>query len=433
MLIAISIIAGFLLIAATVLAVSLVSQRRANARLSAQVSDSEALYQSQRQELEKQNQMLVVERTEAQARLGALQERLQSEQKNQETLEQKFDLLARKILDEKTKQFKDTNRESLESLLRPFGHSLSEFKERVEKIHSSQNEQQGALKNEIRNLLELNRKITEETTNLTNALRGNNKVQGDWGEMILETILESSNLIGGIHYTTQENLKDERGNNLRPDVILNLPGEKRIVIDSKVSLTGFVNYCGEEDAAGRDRALKEHVRSVRAHVDELGAKRYQALVASPDFVIMFIPNEPAFLAALQADPQIWNDAYKRKVIISSPTNLFAVLKMVDDLWKRDSQNRNAMEIADEAGKMYDKFVGFVETLEAVGKGIKHASDGYDHAIKQLSTGSGNLVGRTEKLRKLGVKASKTLSPKYTAAALDEPEEHAPDTEQAPAE
>ena len=254
----------------------------------------------------------------------------------------------------------------------------------------------------------LNRRITEETTNLTNALKGNSKVQGDWGEMILETILESSNLVNGIHYTTQQNFKDEEGNNLRPDVVLNLPDSKQIVIDSKVSLTAFVNYVHADDASERDKAMKEHLRSVRAHVDELGCKSYQSLVNSPDFVIMFIPNEPAFLAALQGDPSIWGDAYRRKVIISSPTNLFALLKIVDDLWKRDNQSKNALAIAREGANLYDKFVGFAETLLDIGKNLDTASRNYEKAMGQLKTGKGNLIARSEKLREMGVKATKSL-------------------------
>ncbi len=190
-----------------------------------------------------------------------------------------------------------------------------------------------------------------------------------------------------------------------------MPGGKRIVIDSKVSLTAFVEHAAAEEHNDRKRCLDDHVASVRRHVGELGAKRYQDLMDSPDFVIMFVPNEPAFMAALQADQSIWDDAYRKKVIISSPTNLFALLKIVDDLWKREQQSVNARKIADEGAKLYDKFVGFVETLESVGKGLRGATESYERAMNQLATGSGNLIGRTEKLRKLGVKASKELSVK----------------------
>lgn len=220
--------------------------------------------------------------------------------------------------------------------------------------------------------MELNRRITTETTNLTNALKGNSKVQGDWGEMILETILDNSNLIRGVHYDTQLNIKDEAGNNLRPDVVLYLPEGKRIVIDSKVSLTAFVGYVGAEDEATRRQYLASHVASVRQHVVELGRKEYQRLLDSPDFVIMFIPNEPAFLAALQNDSSIWADAYDKKVIISSPTNLFALLKLVDDLWKRNAQNKNTADIVTYGTKLYEQLVAFTASLEGVGQSLDAA-------------------------------------------------------------
>lgn len=239
--------------------------------------------------------------------------------------------------------------------------------------------------------MELNRRITTETTNLTNALKGNSKVQGDWGEMILETILDNSNLIRGVHYDTQLNIKDEAGNNLRPDVVLYLPEGKRIVIDSKVSLTAFVGYVGAEDEATRRQYLASHVASVRQHVVELGRKEYQRLLDSPDFVIMFIPNEPAFLAALQNDSSIWADAYDKKVIISSPTNLFALLKLVDDLWKRNAQNKNTADIVTYGTKLYEQLVAFTASLEGVGQSLDAARDKYNDAYKRLCTGNDNIV------------------------------------------
>lgn len=340
-------------------------------------------------------------------------------EKLQASFRMEFRNMANEILDEKTLQFKKTNKEELDVLLKPFKDNISDFRERVEKIYSEENVQRGALQNEIKNLQDLNRRITEETNSLTNALKGNSKVQGDWGEMILQTILENSHLIKGVHYTTQQNLKDEQGNNLRPDVILHLPDEKQVVIDSKVSLTSYVGYCSEEDPETKAKLLKDHLVSVRRHVDELGSKKYQELVNSPDFVIMFVPNEPAFMCALQNDADIWNSAYNKKVIVSSPTNLFALLKIVDDLWKRDDQSRNAIEIAEAGGRLYDKFVGFIETLEVLGKNITNAQVSYDKAMNQLATGSGNLVGRTEKLRKLGVKATKAMKKDMVVKALEE--------------
>ncbi len=234
-------------------------------------------------------------------------------------------------------------------------------------------------------------------------------MQGDWGEMILERMLESSNLRKGVHYFVQETFRDESGALVRPDITLTLPEGKRIVIDSKVSLTAWVDYAAAEDDAGREMALKRHVASVRGHINELHARNYQGAVAdSPDFVIMFVPGEPAFMSALQADSSLWAEGYNKKVIISSPTNLFALLRIVDDLWKRDTQGRHALEIARQGGALYDKFVGFVASLEDVGRGLDRAQKSYDQAYKQLKDGRGNLVTSSEKLFKMGVKASKKL-------------------------
>ena len=284
--------------------------------------------------------------------------------------------------------------------------------------------------------MELNRRITTEPTNLTSALKGNSKVQGDWGEVILETILDSSNLIRGVHYQTQLNIKDEAGNNRRPDVVLRLPEGKCIVIDSKVSLTAFVNYTSAESEAERARHLAAHLASVRQHVTELGRKEYQRLVCrevqppieSPDFVIMFIPNEPAFLTALQNDPTIWADAYEKKVIISSPTNLFALLKLVDDLWKRNAQSRNTADIVTYGTKLYDQLVAFTTSLEGVGAALGKAREAYDDAYKRLHTGNDNIVRTGERLRRLGLPTKRRQSARTLEAAGATDEEQPADEE-----
>ena len=408
-------------------------ERAAAARLSAAEARLAAAEQAVsaerelRQRYEAQAQALTEQRTRTEAELAALRASSETElaslraknaeeraaekaerEKLEETFRAQFKNLATEILGEHSVRFRQTSQEQIDSLLKPFRDNITDFRKRVEEIYTTQTSQRGELKAELKNLMELNRRITAETTNLTNALKGNSKVQGDWGEMLLETILDSSALIKGIHYQTQYNIKDEEGRNLRPDVVLHLPEKKDIVIDSKVSLTAFVGYTSAESEEERRRHLAAHVASVRQHVAELGRKEYQRRLNSPDFVIMFIPNEPAFLAALQNDPAIWADAYDRKVIVSSPTNLFALLKLVDDLWKRDNRNRNAIAIATEGANLYDKFVGFADTLTDLGRSIASASDKYDKAIKQLKTGSGNLIRRSEKLRELGVKATKTL-------------------------
>ncbi|MDR0908083.1 MAG: DNA recombination protein RmuC [Rikenellaceae bacterium] len=363
-----------------------------------------------------------VELARAEAEIATLQAKAESDRvelsKLQESFRLEFHNLAGEILEEKSQQFKSTNKEAMETLLKPFKVSLDDFKKRVEEIHSEENRQHGSLKSELQHLMELNQQITTETTNLTRALKGNSKVQGDWGEMILERMLESSNLRRGVHYFVQENFKSEEGNNLRPDVVLTLPEGKRIVIDSKVSLTAYVALSAEEDEARREGYMKEHLASLRRHITELQAKNYQDLVDSPDFVIMFVPSEPAFIEALNRDNSLWSEAYNRKIIVSSPTNLFALLKIVDDLWKRDTQSRNYLEIARQGGALYDKFAGFVASLEAVGDSIERAQKSYDKALGQLKTGKGNLVTSSEKLLKLGVKASKKL-PNYLVDEEDE--------------
>ena len=337
-------------------------------------------------------------------------------EKSEERLRLQFQNLANEIMGEQSRRFRETNKESLDLLLKPFKENIAEFRERVERIYSHENEQRGALHNELKNLMELNRRITAETTNLTNALKGNSKVQGDWGEMILETILDHSSLIRGVHYQTQLNIKDSEGNNRRPDVVLRLPEGKCIVIDSKVSLTAFVNYTSAESEAERARHLAAHLASVRQHVTELGRKEYQRRLNSPDFVIMFIPNEPAFLTALQNDPSIWSDAYEKKVIISSPTNLFALLKLVDDLWKRNAQNRNTADIVTYGTKLYDQLVAFTSSLEGVGAALGKARDAYDDAYKRLCTGNDNIIRSGERLRKLGLPTKRRQSARTLEAA-----------------
>ena len=350
-----------LAVACAVLITLLLSQRRqaaeaareSAAALSAALSRAESAERAA-EETRGERERERVARAKAEADLEAerrsVADKVRSQQQMEQALREQFRALAGDVLGEQSRRFKEENRESMDTILKPFKDNIREFRERVERIHSQQAEQSGALKNELERLMELNRQVTAETTNLTNALKGNSKVQGDWGEMILSQLLENSGLREGENYELQYNVKDEEsGRNLRPDVILHLPGGKNIVIDSKVSLTAFERYVNSEDDAARDVALKRHIESVRHHVDELATKNYQQYFTdSPDFVIMFMPTEPSFLTALRGDESLWNYAYGRKVIISSPTNLFAVLKIVVDLWKRDAQDRNTARIVKTA-------------------------------------------------------------------------------------
>ena len=429
-----------------VLGLLLLSLRRDNARLSderAAADEARRLAEESRRVSEEKSaaaeieiRTLVERSTLAQARLEAAEQRMAEaraeREKMEETFRTQFKNLANDILGEQSRTFKETNREALDVLLKPFRDNIVEFRERVEKIYSSENEQRGALRNELERLMELNRRITTETTNLTNALKGNSKVQGDWGEMILETILDNSNLIRGVHYDTQLNIKDEAGNNLRPDVVLHLPEKKDIVIDSKVSLTAFVAYTAAATDEERRRALAAHVASVRQHVAELGRKEYQRRFNSPDFVILFVPNEPAFLAALQSDPAIWSDAYERKVIVSSPTNLFALLKLVADLWKYNDQDKNTKEIAACGLKLYEQLVAFTSSLEGVGTALGKARDAYEDAYKRLCTGNDNIVRVGERLRRTArLQTKRRHSARTLELSGDDAAEALPETDAAP--
>lgn len=382
-------------------------------RAAAERSALESRHTTERTALEEQLREKMVE-------VATLRTRVEQSTAEREKMEEQFKAqfrnLANDILGEQTRHFRETNKDELDKLLKPFRDNITDFRERVERIYSSENEQRGALRNELENLMKLNARITTETANLTQALKGNSKVQGDWGEMILETILDNSNLIRGIHYDTQHNLKDAEGNNLRPDVVLYLPEGKQIIIDSKVSLTAYVDYTATEDIAERQRHLAAHIASVRQHVKELGSKEYQRLLQSPDFVIMFIPNEPAFLTALQNDSNIWNDAYDRKVIVSSPTNLFALLKLVDDLWKRNDQSKNTADIVTYGTKLYEQLVSFVSALEGVGQSLDKAKSSYDEAYKRLCTGNDNIIRSGERLRKLSLPTKKQQSQRAIAEA-----------------
>lgn len=317
----------------------------------------------------------------------------------------RFQTLANDILEAKSKSMTETNSKGMETILKPLGEQLERFRQRIEE----ESKQRFALQSEVKRLAELNLIITQEANNLTSALKGNSKIQGDWGEMILETLLESSGLVKGTHFFIQETIKNEDGANLRPDVILHLPDNKEVVIDSKVSLTDYVGYCNGESESQMSVALSKHLSSVRKHIDELGVKNYHKLINSPDFVIMFVPNEPAFLLALQNDESLWQYAYKKGVILSSPTNLFSILKIVEDLWRRDSQSKNAIEIAKVGGELYDKVALFVRNFEDLGKSIEKSSQLFGQTHGQLSVGKGNILGRAEKMKRMGATTTKQIS------------------------
>ena len=392
------------------------AQKGEKSRCEARIVELEESLASSQQNFNEERIAHVRTQSERDALKQSLEQLRTERETSERTMKSEFKNLANEILVEHQHHLRQANRDSLDLLLKPFKDNITEFRERVERIYAHENEQRGALKNELDNLIKLNQQMTSSAANLTDALKGNSKVQGDWGEAYLETILESTGLVKGIHYHIQQNIKGEEGQNLRPDVVLSLPEERSIVIDSKVSLTAYVRYAEAESEAERSQALAEHVQSVKKHVQELALKEYQKLINSPDFVIMFIPTEPAFLEALKEDNTIWAEAYRKKIIISSPTNLFALLKMVGDMWRRDEQTKNQAEIVDKATKLYEQLVVFTEQLEGVGSALDTAKSKYDEAYKRLHTGNNNIVRLGERLKKLGLPTKKQQTAKALAEA-----------------
>lgn len=354
------------------------------------------------------------------ANLQAKEEQLKHQQSElvntREQLNKDFQILANKILEEKSSRFTDINRLNMESILKPLGEKLSEFKTKVEETYDKESKQRFSLEERIRELVALNHQISEDANNLTKALKGNNKIQGNWGEMILESILEKSGLKKGEEYFSQDMLTDENGQKivnsenkaLQPDIVILYPGGRKIVIDSKVSLNGYIKYVEADMDEMRIIAEKEHITSIKKHIDELSGKAYQDYIESLDFVMMFIPNEPAYILAMQLDSGLWDYAYRKRILLISPTNLIASLKVVADLWKREAQSRNAQEIAKRGAILYDKFTGFVETLQEIGKNIDRTQKSYDKAFIQLKDGNGNLIRQAEMLKELGIKPQKEL-------------------------
>lgn len=347
----------------------------------------------------------------------------QNEALRQEMMLQ-FNVLASDVLKRNSESLKEANSEQIDALLRPLKENIESFKKTISEGYVKESSSRKLLETQIERLVKLNETIGEEARNLTSALKGNSKVQGDWGEMILETLLENAGLERGINFETQLTrdsggnvLKNDEGKLLRPDVLIKLPDNHSIIVDSKVSLTAFVDYCNAEDENVRIVAGKKHLQSVYAHIDELYAKMYQNnLKGAADYVMMFIPNESAYIAAVQLDINLWKYAYERGVIIVSPTHLFSVMSIVSQLWRQDKQNRNAMLIAERGGKLYDKLVLFMESFEKVGKSIDDAMTSYNKSFNQLRTGKGNVLRQAEDMKALGAKASKSLPERLSDSA-----------------
>jgi len=352
----------------------------------------------------------------------SLNEKLDVQKTQMEELGKKFNLefenIANKILETKTEKFTELNKTNMKNILEPLGKNIEEFKKTVNETYDKESKERFSLGEKVKELAQLNQVISEEARNLTNALKSESKTQGGWGEMILESILEKSGLRKNEEYFMEYQLTDEEGKPLRsdsenkkmrPDAVIKYPDDRSVIIDSKVSLNAFTRYLEAKDADLQKNELAAHVAAVKARILELSTRGYDDYDKSLDFVMMFIPSEPAYIAAQQGDPGLWNFAYDKRILLINPTNLIISLKLIVDLWKREYQNRNAQDIAERGAKLYDKFVGFVKNLEEVGKHIGKAKDAYDDSYRQLSTGNDNLVIQADKLKKLGLKTKKELS------------------------
>ncbi len=336
--------------------------------------------------------------------------RIESLNEAKEALTIQFKNLANDILDDKTRRFTEQNALSLDALLKPLQTKLTEFKEQVATSYSNESRERFALKSEIERLSALNVKMSDETRSLTQALKGDSKVQGNWGELVLESILESSGLRKGEEYLVQDSHTQVDGSRLQPDIVVRLPEGRHLVVDSKVSITAYARHAESADADTAQIELNAHIQSLRQHIQSLSSKNYSSLygVGSVDFVLMFIPIEPAFLLALKSAPNLYQEALAKNIVLVCPSTLMATLRTVAHLWRQDHQNKNALEIARQCGALYDKFVGFIDDMEKLGQRIDQAQTSYHDAFNKLKTGKGNLIRTAERVRELGVKPSKTL-------------------------
>ncbi|KPL16833.1 MAG: hypothetical protein AMS26_03275 [Bacteroides sp. SM23_62] len=347
---------------------------------------------------------------EQKAEISNLQDRFRIEFKN----------LANEILEEKSRKFTEQNRSNLDQLLKPLGEKIRDFEKKVGDAYDKEAQQRFSLKEEVKRLAELNKKIAEDAENLTRALKGDSKSQGNWGEMILESILEKSGLVKDREYIVQPSFQGDDGRRMQPDVVVSYPGNRSVIIDAKVSLTAYERLVDADSPKLRERYLKEHLTSIRNHVTELSNKDYLDIyqVQSLDFIMMFLPVEPAYLLAIREDPEIWNFAYDRRILLISPTNLLAALKMIASLWRQEYQNKNALEIARQSGDLLDKFYALLSDLNDLGNRLKLTQKSYDDAISKLSEGKGNLIRRAQRIEELGAKTKKKLPDNFESRAGD---------------
>jgi len=409
----------------TTLNISLAKAEERAAGLAAERDKADKLLQDERVRYDAQlstiNQELLIEKNrmaKAEESFKAQRERLTEQERAINDIQQKFQLefqnVANKLLDEKSQKFVETNRANLDVLLNPLKENIKAFEEKVDKVYNMEAAERNTLKGVITQLMDLNKLISNEAQNLTKALKGDNKKQGNWGEVILERVLERSGLVKDQEYRMQVSLQGADGSRLQPDVIIDLPDEKHLIIDSKVSLIAYERLVNCETEEERKLFSKAHVESIRSHVAGLSAKNYHDLyqINSPDFVLLFIPIESSFSFAVQIDAELFSDAWDKRVVIVSPSTLLATLRTIASIWKQERQNRNVLEIARLSGAMYDKFVGFVGDMESIGKNIKQSQGAYENAINKLTEGNGNLTRTAEKIKSLGAKANKQLDQKY---------------------
>ena len=369
---------------------------------------------SEKENIRTEKDALAIQLSKKETDFDNLLERNREQKQEVEQLQEKFtkefENLANKILEEKTTKFTEQNKENLKNILSPLQDKIQLFEKKVEDTHKESIDYHAALRQQILGLKEMNAQMSKETLNLTKALKGDSKMQGNWGELVLERVLEKSGLEKGREYDVQQSFVTDEGSRVQPDVVVNLPDGKKMIIDSKVTLTAYERYVNEEDDNLKEQYLKEHVIALKRHVDQLGDKNYQDLykIESPDFVLLFVPMEPAFALALNEDPTLYNKAFGKNIVIVTPSTLLATLRTIDSMWTNQKQQENAYEIARQAGALYDKFEGFVADLIKIGKRMDEAKTEYGNAMNKLVDGKGNLITSVEKLKKMGAKAKKSL-------------------------
>ncbi len=360
----------------------------------------------------------------AEAGNSNLKEKLDTQRSEIEGIQKKFhtefENLANKIFEEKSTKFTEQNKANITEVLKPLNEKIKDFQKRVEETYDKESKQRFSLEKELKKLFDLNEQITKEASNLTSALKGESKTQGNWGEAILETLLEKSGLQKNVHFEVQKALTSQDGSRFQPDVIINLPENKNMIIDSKVSLTAYERYYSTEDENEKKDALSQHIASIKKHIDELSEKNYQNLynINSPDFVLMFIPVEPALALAVQHESKLFIYSVERNIAVISPSILLATLRMIANIWRQEYQSKNVLEIARQSGALYDKFVGFVSDLKEVEKNINNTQKSYNSAFNKLQSGRGNLITRVENIKKLGAKASKRLPEEIVSDAVE---------------